>query len=167
MTMDDSGALPVSLLVNGERRDLRVTASRTLLDVLRDDLVLTGTKCGCNQGVCGSCTVMCDDMPIRACLALAVVMNGRNIVTIEGAATSKTLATVRQAFVDAGAVQCGFCTPGMIVSATALLMRRPAPDRQEVRQELSGNLCRCTGYAKIVDAVELAASRLGDAGGPT
>lgn len=163
--MNDGNTVSVSLLVNGERQDVRVTAWRTLLDVLRDDLYLTGTKCGCNQGVCGSCTVLCDDLPIRACLALAAVMGGHNIVTIEGAASRDLLTTVRQAFVDAGAVQCGFCTPGMILSAAALLMERPSPDRQEIREELSGNLCRCTGYAKIIDAVELAASRLAATGG--
>ena len=151
---------PVSFVVNGEPRQVAVPLKRTLLDVLRDDLHLTGTKCGCNQGVCGACTVMDNGQPIRACLALAAVCDGHAIVTIEGARDDATLAAVQRAFVEAGAVQCGFCTPGMIVSAAALLRRNPSPDRHEIREELSGNLCRCTGYAKILDAVALAASRL-------
>jgi len=149
-----------SFVVNGDPQEVSVTGAQTLLDVLREDLHLTGTKCGCNQGICGACTVLCDGMPIRACLALAMVVDGRDILTVEGGKTDHVLSVVQQAFVETGAVQCGFCTSGMIMSATALLMRKPSPDRQEIREELSGNLCRCTGYAKILDAVALAASRL-------
>jgi aerobic-type carbon monoxide dehydrogenase small subunit (CoxS/CutS family) len=150
----------ITLTVNGESQRVLVETTRTLLDVLRDDLMLTGTKCGCNQGVCGSCTVLCDGEPIRACLALAVTMTGRNLLTIEGNAESPTLAVVQAAFVEAGAVQCGFCTPGMIMSAVALLNETPVPSIDQIRAALSGNLCRCTGYMKIIDAVLLAAKRV-------
>ncbi len=163
-----SADIPIKLSVNGEDRNIFVTPTRTLLETLREDLDLTGTKCGCNQGVCGSCTVFCDGLPIRACLALAVTMRGREIVTIEGAHPGDMLSVVQQAFVDAGAVQCGFCIPGMIVSATALLQETQTPSDHDIREALSGNLCRCTGYAKIVAAVSLAARRLnGTVGGAT
>jgi carbon-monoxide dehydrogenase small subunit len=150
----------ITLTVNGESQRVLVETTRTLMDVLRDNLMLTGTKCGCNQGVCGSCTVLCDGDPIRACLALAVTMTGRHLVTIEGSAESPTLAVVQAAFVEAGAVQCGFCTPGMIMSAAALLNETSVPSIDQIRAALSGNLCRCTGYMKIIDAVVLAAERV-------
>jgi carbon-monoxide dehydrogenase small subunit len=149
----------VAFEVNGEERHLLVRTTRTLLDVLRDELLLTGTKRGCDQGVCGTCTVLCDGEPIRACLALAVAMAGRSVVTVE-AEGEKLLPVVRQAFVDSGAVQCGFCIPGMVMSTVALLGDNPRPTEEEIREGLSGNLCRCTGYVKIVDAVALAARRL-------
>lgn len=158
--------IPIKLSVNGEDRNVFVALTQTLLETLRDDLGLTGTKCGCNQGVCGSCTVFCDGQPIRACLALTATLRGRVIVTIEGAQPGDTLSIVQQAFVDSGAVQCGFCIPGMIVSATALLKEIRTPGERDIREALSGNLCRCTGYAKIVAAVSLAAKRLqANAGG--
>ncbi len=163
--MPDTGTFPITLRVNGDDRKISVASTRTLLDVLREDLHLTGTKCGCNQGVCGSCTILCDGMPIRSCLALAVTMSGREIVTIEGGQPGDALSVVQRAFVEAGAVQCGFCIPGMIMSATALLAQTPSPDDHEVREALSGNLCRCTGYVKIVGAVSLAARRLSGEGG--
>jgi carbon-monoxide dehydrogenase small subunit len=152
---------PVALQVNGEERHVLVRTTRTLLDVLRDELGLTGTKRGCDQGVCGSCTVLCDGEPIRACLALAVAQQGRSIITVEEEGReAPLLPTVRQAFVDANAVQCGFCIPGMVMSAVALLGENPRPSEEEIREGLSGNLCRCTGYAKIVAAVDLAAEQL-------
>jgi carbon-monoxide dehydrogenase small subunit len=155
-----SGPHAITLNVNGEARHVLVETTRTLLDVLRDDLMLTGTKCGCNQGVCGSCTVLCDGDPIRACLSLAVSMTDRHVVTIEGGAEDGLLRIVQGAFIETGAVQCGFCTPGMVMSAVALLKETPSPSAPQIREALAGNLCRCTGYMKIIDAVALAAERL-------
>lgn len=154
------GPHAITLNVNGEARQVLVETTRTLLDVLRDDLMLTGTKCGCNQGVCGSCTVLCDGDPIRACLALAIAMTDRRVVTIEGGAEDGLLRIVQGAFIETGAVQCGFCTPGMIMAATALLKETSSPSVSQIREALAGNLCRCTGYVKIIDAVALAAERL-------
>ena len=151
----------VALQVNGEVHDLAVAAGETLLTVLRDRLRLTGAKCGCNQGVCGACTVLCDGEPVRACLTLAISLSGRRIVTIENAdGEEPVLGVVRRAFVDAGAIQCGFCMTGMIIAATALLRDRPRPEVEEIRQAISGNLCRCSGYVKVIDAVRLAGDRL-------
>jgi carbon-monoxide dehydrogenase small subunit len=150
----------ITLLVNGDKRRVAVAPTRTLLDVLRDDLNLIGTKCGCNQGVCGTCTVLCDGLPIRACLALAVTMPGREITTIEAAQEDKLLSLVLQSFVDTGAVQCGFCTPGMIMSTAALLAENNAPSDHDIREALSGNLCRCTGYVKVIEAVQTAVRSL-------
>lgn len=150
----------VTLEVNGEEHQLLAPTTATLLDLLRDQLQLVGTKRGCDQGVCGACTVLCDGEPIRACLALAVAMNGRAVTTVEADGRDSPLAVVRRAFVDAGAVQCGFCIPGMVMSATALLAEHPHPDEAEIREGISGNLCRCSGYVKIVEAIALAAGRL-------
>jgi len=128
---------------------------------LREDLMLTGTKIGCDIGVCGSCTVLVDGEPRRSCKLMLSDVEGRNILTIEGLATADgTLHPIQQAFIDAGAIQCGFCTPGMVLSAYALLIRVPSPSREQIRQAIKGNLCRCTGYQQIVDAVELAANRM-------
>jgi carbon-monoxide dehydrogenase small subunit len=146
----------ITLLVNGNRRSVSVASTRTLLDVLRDNFNLTGTKCGCNQGVCGTCTVLCDGLPIRACLALAVTMPGHEITTIEATQDDKLLSLVQKSFVDTGAVQCGFCTPGMVMSTAALLTENPVPSDDDIREALSGNLCRCTGYVKVVEAVQTA-----------
>ena len=143
----------VTLSVNGDRYDLLAEPRQTLLQVLREQLSLTGTKCGCNNGVCGSCTVLIDDLPMRACLTLAVAVTDREITTIEGLETDGELHPVQQAFVEYQGMQCGFCTPGMVIAAKALLDRNPNPTLDEIRNELSGNLCRCTGYVKIVDAV--------------
>ena len=124
-------------------------------------LALTGTKNACNQGVCGACTVLIDGMPVNACLTLAVNVAGREVTTVEGLCEGGELSTVQQAFVDAGAIQCGYCMSGMIISATALLVKNTNPSRDEIRQALSGNLCRCSGYVRVVDAVRLAAQRKG------
>ncbi len=150
----------LTLTVNGERERIAVAATETLLDALRLRLGLSGTKLGCNQGVCGSCTVLVDGKPGRACLTLAAACGGRSIVTIEGIAAGGKPSVVQQAFVETGAVQCGYCTPGMILTAEALLKRRRQPSIDEIREALSGNLCRCSGYAKIVDAVKLAGERM-------
>jgi len=129
----------------------------TVLDLLRDGLSLMGTKYGCGEGVCGTCTVLADGRPLRACLVLAAHVRGRNLVTVEGLETDGRLDPLQTAFAELGAAQCGFCTPGMLLSAKALLAERPAPTVDEVREALSGNLCRCTGYTKIVEAVLAAA----------
>jgi carbon-monoxide dehydrogenase small subunit len=156
-----SDAVNIILKVNGEERALRVPPAHTLLAALRDDLGLTGTKNACNQGVCGACTVLIDGVAVNACLTLAVAAAGRDIVTIEGLGDGGALSDVQQAFVDAGAIQCGFCMPGMITAATALLAENADPSRDEIRAALSGNLCRCSGYIRVVDAVRLAAERRG------
>lgn len=160
-----SDKLDITLKVNGEERMLRVPPSRTLLDALRGELALTGTKNACNQGVCGACTVLIDGLPVNACLLLAVNVTGCDITSIEGLGEGGELSVMQRAFVDAGAIQCGFCMSGMIVSATAFLADNPTPSREEIRSALSGNLCRCSGYVRVVDAVQLAAKRLGQAGG--
>ena len=151
----------ITVRINGEECALCVPASRTLLDALRNNLKLTGSKNACNQGVCGACTVLLDGMPVNACLVLAANVAGREIVTIEGLGEGGTLSPMQQAFVDAGAIQCGFCMSGMIVSATAFLAENPQPSRQEIRAALSGNLCRCSGYVRVIDAVILASERMG------
>lgn len=146
--------IPLTLKVNGEEYDLHVFPNRTLLEVLREDLELTGTKEGCGEGVCGSCTVLCDGFPIRSCLTLAAEVQGAEITTVEGLRLENgQLDLLQQAFIDRGAVQCGFCTPGMLMSAKAFLNRNPDPGEEDVRRGISGNICRCTGYAKIVDAI--------------
>lgn len=151
--------IEVELAVNGERETVSVGATQTLLDVLRTQIGLTGTKLGCNQGVCGSCTVLIDGKPARSCLILAAGCGGRAITTIEGIGTTAAPSAVQQAFIEAGAVQCGYCTPGMVLAAEALLHKRKKPSVPEIREALSGNLCRCSGYMKIVDAVKLASER--------
>ncbi len=149
--------IPLTLNVNDEACDLLVAPNWTLLDVLRDELDLTGTKEGCGEGVCGSCTVLMDGQPIRACLTLALEAADTRITTVEGLATESGLDPLQQAFIDHGAVQCGFCTSGMLMSAKALLAANPDPDENAVKRALSGNICRCTGYTKIVEAVSAAA----------
>jgi carbon-monoxide dehydrogenase small subunit len=144
----------IDVTVNGERVVLSVEVGRTLLQVLREDLGLTGTKEGCGTGECGACTVLLDNEPVRSCLMLAVDANGREVTTIEGLSRDGQPHRVQQAFVDVGAVQCGFCTPGMVLVAKALLDRTPCPTEAEIREAISGNLCRCTGYAKIIKAVQ-------------
>ena len=143
----------VSLRVNGEDYELVIPSHRTLLEVLREDLSLTGTKEGCEDGACGSCTILLDGKPVRSCLLLAVEVEGQDIVTIEGLAQGERLDPVQQSFVDYGAIQCGFCTPGMILTARALLSENPKPTEDEIRRAISGVLCRCTGYTKIVEAI--------------
>jgi carbon-monoxide dehydrogenase small subunit len=139
--------------VNGEHYEVAVKPNRTLLEVLREDLGLTGTKVGCNQGDCGSCTVLLDGKAVCSCLTLAVEAQGKEIITIEGLASNGQLHPIQQAFIDYFAVQCGYCTPGMIMSAKALLDENPDPTEDEVRHALQGNLCRCTGYVKIIEAI--------------
>jgi len=142
--------------VNGKARRAVIEGSETLLDVLRDQFGLTGAKRGCNQGVCGSCTVLIDRKAARSCLFLAALADKSEIVTVEGLATDGKLSPVQQAFVDAGAVQCGFCMPGMVIAATALLAEIAAPNAEDIRAGLAGNLCRCSGYVKVVAAVRRA-----------
>ncbi len=153
--------LLVSLTVNGDAHELAVRPYERLLDVLRDQLGLTGTKEGCGEGECGACTVIMDGAPVNACLVLAPQAQGADIVTIEGLADDGRLSLLQQNFVDFGAVQCGFCSPGMIMTAKALLDENPSPTEPEVRDALAGNLCRCTGYEKIVDAVLETARAMG------
>lgn len=148
-----------SLLVNGEPHEIAVEPHTTLLEVLREKLGLTGTKEACGTGECGSCTILLDGKPVVACLILAVDCQRMDITTIEGIARGEGLSIVQQAFQDAGAVQCGFCTPGMVLSATALLAEDPRPTEREIKKALEGNLCRCTGYNKILEAVKAAAQR--------
>jgi len=145
--------VPLSFAVNGEEVELYISPNRTLLEVLREELELTGTKESCGEGVCGSCTVLCDGVPLRSCLTLALEMEGREITTVEGLGEQGKPDPIQQSFIDHGAVQCGFCTPGMLMSVKGLLKRNPAPNEEEIRRGISGNICRCTGYAKIVEAV--------------
>jgi aerobic-type carbon monoxide dehydrogenase small subunit (CoxS/CutS family) len=145
---------PITLTVNDETVNLMVLPNRTLLDVLRDDLHLTGTKESCGEGVCGSCTVLVDGQPTRSCLTLAVAMEGKKITTIEGLSEGDKLHPVQEAFVTYHGIQCGFCSPGMILTAYALLQENPSPTEEEIRRAISGNVCRCTGYAKAVEAIK-------------
>ena len=147
----------MQLSVNGEEHRLTVPAHRVLLDVLRDELKLTGTKRACDIGVCGSCTVLVDGKSVSSCLMLALRAEGRRVLTVEGLAEGDRLHPVQQAFLDHWGFQCGYCTPGMLLTAVELLRADPAPSRESVREALVGNLCRCTGYRKIVDAVLAAA----------
>lgn len=144
------------ITVNGDEHHLLVDTRRTLIDVIRDDLGLTGTKNGCGAGECGACTVLLDGDPVNSCLVLAHEAAGRDVLTIEGLAVGGVLHPIQQAFVAQGAIQCGFCTPGMVMSTKALLDRNPDPTNEEILVGLRGNLCRCTGYVKIVEAVEVA-----------
>jgi len=143
----------VRMKVNGEEVEGWIDPRRTLLDFLRDDLNLGGTKKGCDLGNCGACTVLINGKPINSCLVLAVEAEGQEILTIEGLSEEKRLHPIQEAFIEHGAVQCGYCTPGMILSAKALLDENPHPTEWEVRVAISGNLCRCTGYKKIVEAI--------------
>ena len=150
----------IALTVNDELHETLVPVHKTLLEVLREDLGLIGTKHGCELGECGTCTVLVDRQPVLSCLALPLETEGRRITTIEGLAEGARLHPLQQAFAELGAAQCGYCTPGILLTASALLSERPSPTRQEVKEALAGNLCRCTGYTKILDAVELAALRM-------
>jgi aerobic-type carbon monoxide dehydrogenase small subunit (CoxS/CutS family) len=146
-------SMDVALTINGEERVLRIEPFETLLTSLRDRLHLTAAKRGCNQGVCGACSVLIGGEPARACLSLTANCVDRDITTVEGLSTPLALSPLQAAMVRAGAIQCGFCTPGMLITLTALLKERPQPTRQEIRLAVSSNLCRCTGYQKIVEAV--------------
>ncbi|MFC2077781.1 (2Fe-2S)-binding protein [Candidatus Bipolaricaulota bacterium] len=152
----------ISFRVNGEPQIVNVPATTTLLELLRDSLHLTGTKEGCGIGECGACTVLLDGVPVTACLILAAEVDGCSIETIESETTSGQLSDLQQAFIDAGAVQCGFCTPGMIMSARGLLKRNPNPSDEEIIEAIAGNLCRCTGYQAILDAIRAIAAKGGD-----
>jgi carbon-monoxide dehydrogenase small subunit len=150
----------LTLRVNGETHEAAVPVHKTLLEVLREDLGLIGTKHGCELGECGTCTVLVDGQPVLSCLALPVELEGREIVTVEGMAPPGQLHPLQLAFAELGAAQCGYCTPGILLTSLALLADKREPTRDEIRQALSGNICRCTGYTKILEAVELAALRM-------
>jgi carbon-monoxide dehydrogenase small subunit len=151
--------LRCALRINNEDYDLYISPHRTLLEVLRDELQLTGAKESCNQGACGTCTVLLDGLPVRSCLLLALEAQGREITTIEGLAKDGKLHPVQEAFVEHHGIQCGFCSPGMILTAKALLDENPHPTETEIRRAISGNVCRCTGYAKIVEAIKAASGK--------
>ena len=154
--------MEITCKVNGKDVKVSVPPSRLLVDFLRDDLGLTGTKRGCGIGECGACTVILNGRTVASCLVPAVSIEGCEIITVEGLADGEKLHVLQRAFIDHGAVQCGFCTPGMLLSAKALLDKNPTPTREEIRLAISGNVCRCTGYTKIVDAVEAAAKQGGN-----
>jgi aerobic carbon-monoxide dehydrogenase small subunit len=149
----------IRFTLNGEPREVEIPTYRTLLDCLRNDLGLTGSKEGCGVGVCGACTVLLDGKMVSSCIALAVFADGHDVVTVEGLAEDERLHPVQQAFVDAGGFQCGICTPGQVVSAKALLDEHPHPSDDEIREWMTGNLCRCTGYYKILESIRTAADR--------
>ncbi|MBS3977345.1 MAG: (2Fe-2S)-binding protein [Syntrophomonadaceae bacterium] len=150
----------ISFILNGLSVELAVDPKARLVDVLREELDFTGTKEGCGQGECGACTVLLDGQAVNSCLVLVGQIKGRNVVTIEGLAKDGKLDPLQEAFIAEGAVQCGYCTPGMVLSAKALLMQNPLPSEQEIKEAIAGNLCRCTGYVKIVQAIKTAAASL-------
>jgi carbon-monoxide dehydrogenase small subunit len=152
----------IALLVNGEPVETAFAPQKTLLEVLREDLALCGTKHGCELGECGACAVLLDGRPVLSCLVLGVECAGVSVTTVEGLARDGRLHPLQTAFADLGAAQCGYCTPGFLVTAKALLDEQPNPTRQQIREALSGNLCRCTGYLQIVEAVEAAVARAAD-----
>ena len=158
--MSDERLYPVSIEVNGTLREAQVPARLTLVDFLRDTLRLTGTHAGCEHGICGACSVLLDGQPVRSCIMYAVQADGRKVTTIEGLAQADGRpGALQDAFCEAHATQCGYCTPGMVIAAHALLEANPAPAEQEIREAIGGNLCRCTGYQQIVDAIKLAAEK--------
>jgi carbon-monoxide dehydrogenase small subunit len=150
---------PLTLKVNGEVYDFEVPANWTLLDVIREECGLTGTKQGCGNGECGACTVLLDGEPVNSCLVLALQANGRRVTTVEGLSKEGKMHPIQEAFIAHGAIQCGFCIPGMVLSTKALLDKKPRPKELEIREALAGNLCRCTGYQKIVEAIQSLASK--------
>ncbi len=150
----------ISLQVNGERREIAVLPHHTLLEVLREDMGLIGTKHGCELGECGACTVLIDGMPVLSCLALPIEVQACDILTIEGLEQNGKLHPLQETFAELGAAQCGYCTPGMLLAGAALLRKHPHPTREQMKEYLAGNLCRCTGYTKIYEAVEAAAQRI-------
>ena len=150
----------ISLKVNGEPVEVAFAPHKTLLEVLREDLALTGTKHGCELGECGCCAVLLDGRPVLSCLALGVAVEGHEVTTVEGMADGATLHPLQEAFAELGAAQCGYCTPGILLTAKVLLEETPQPSREQIKEALAGNICRCTGYIKIFEAVELAAARM-------
>ena len=156
----DSERARVQFRVNGDAVDVTFPSHKTLLEVLREELQLTGTKHGCELGECGTCCVLVDGVPVLSCLVLAQAVAGRQVKTVEGMALGPTLHPLQEAFAELGAAQCGYCTPGILLAAEALLRHNPSPTRDEIKDALAGNLCRCTGYLKIFEAVELAAARM-------
>jgi carbon-monoxide dehydrogenase small subunit len=152
----------IRLVLNGEETDVSFAPYKTLLEVLREDLGHTGTKHGCELGECGACAVLVNGKPVLSCLVLALECNGQEIETVEGLAADGTLHPLQEAFADLGAAQCGYCTPGILVTAKALLTENPHPSRAQIREAISGNLCRCTGYLQIFEAVEAAILQIGD-----
>jgi len=149
----------VKFIINGESYEITVCSKDSLLDVLRETLGLTGTKKGCNSGECGACTVIVDGKPVNACLTLAVEADGKEILTIEGLSEMGKLSSLQESFLEHGAVQCGYCTPGMIMSSQALLNENPVRSEEEIRNAIAGNFCRCTGYTKIIEAIGAVAAR--------
>ncbi len=154
----------VTLHINGEETPVSFAPHKTLLEVLREDLNLTGTKHGCELGECGTCTVLLDGQPVLSCLVLGLACDGREVRTVEGMANGPELHPLQAAFADLGAAQCGYCTPGFLLVAEALLVENPRPSRDHIKEALAGNLCRCTGYLKIYEAVELASERMRETG---
>ena len=150
----------ITVNVNGEEFERSVAVNSTLLDFLRNGLYLTGTKEGCNEGECGACTVLLDDKPVNSCLVLAVEADKKEVRTVEGLSEGADLSLIQQAFINAGAVQCGYCIPGTLMSAVALLHRYPDPTREQIRRGIEGNICRCAGYERIVDAIQAAAATM-------
>jgi carbon-monoxide dehydrogenase small subunit len=149
----------IHFILNGQQTQVEVEPVVLLVDMLRNQLGLTGTKIGCGEGDCGACTVLLDGKSVNSCLILAIQINGRELLTVEGLGTYDKLHPLQEAFIAAGAVQCGFCTPGMLLSAKSLLDKNPQPTRKQIARHISGNLCRCTGYAKIIDAIEKVAQQ--------
>ncbi|MGM0420843.1 MAG: (2Fe-2S)-binding protein [Bacillota bacterium] len=156
--------MEITFMINGEERTEQVKPNQRLLDLIRKDLGLVGAKEGCGKGECGACTVLLNQNPVASCLVLAAQVDGAEILTVEGLGSSTELHPLQEAFLEAGAVQCGFCIPGTIMTAYSLLQENPDPTRQDIRQAIAGNICRCTGYQKIVDAVELAAKKMAAGG---
>ncbi len=156
----DQGHVRIRLTVNGEPTEVLFAPHKTLLEVLREDLNLTGTKHGCELGECGTCTVLLGGLPVLSCLVLARACDGTSVATVEGMADGPNLHPLQETFAELGAAQCGYCTPGVLLASEALLEGNPRPTRDEIKEALAGNLCRCTGYIKIYEAVELAAARM-------
>jgi carbon-monoxide dehydrogenase small subunit len=150
--------MKLTFTLNGEPIEILVSADKTLLRILREDIRIMGTKEGCEEGECGACTVILDGKAVNACLVPAIQLEEKEVLTIEGLSDGKRLHKIQQAFVDAGAIQCGYCTPGMVMSAFALLSEKPKPNEDDIREAISGNLCRCTGYQKIIDAIKIAST---------